>query len=75
MSTMAKTKPYDVVLVTGGSGFVGQHIVKLLQEKDKDVKEIRVFDRVPYTDKLGKILLLMGDSKPLFCVIKLIKFA
>ena len=43
----------DVVLVTGGSGFLGQHIVKLLQERASDVREIRVFDKIPYQNKLG----------------------
>ena len=43
----------DVVLVTGGSGFLGQHIVKLLQERASDVREIRVFDKKPYQNKLG----------------------
>ena len=43
----------DVVLVTGGAGFLGQHIVKLLQERTSDVREIRVFDRIPYENHLG----------------------
>ncbi|KAG8173564.1 hypothetical protein JTE90_021687 [Oedothorax gibbosus] len=43
----------EVVLVTGSSGCLGQHIVKLLQEKDDNVSEIRLFDRVPYDNKLG----------------------
>lgn len=38
----------------GGSGFLGQHIVKQLQEKDNDVKEIRIIDLQPYKKKLGK---------------------
>ena len=46
----------DVVLVTGGSGFLGQHIVKLLQERASDVREIRVFDKIPYQNKLGNAL-------------------
>ena len=47
----------DVVLVTGGSGFLGQHIVKLLQERASDVREIRVFDKIPYQNKLGTCIL------------------
>ncbi|XP_064460844.1 3 beta-hydroxysteroid dehydrogenase type 7-like isoform X2 [Ornithodoros turicata] len=43
----------EVVLVTGSSGFLGQHIVKLLQEEDQTVREIRLFDIVPYENKLG----------------------
>lgn len=43
----------EVVLVTGSSGFLGQHIVKLLQEQDKTVREIRLFDIRPYENKLG----------------------
>ena len=48
----------DVVLVTGGAGFLGQHIVKLLQQQGSDVKEIRVFDRICYENKLGKFLMI-----------------
>lgn len=43
----------DIVLVTGSSGFLGQHIVKLLQEKDDEVEEIRLFDNRPYKNNLG----------------------
>lgn len=42
-----------VVLVTGGSGFLGQHVVKHLQLYGDNVKEIRVLDKVPYEQKLG----------------------
>lgn len=38
----------------GGSGFLGQHIVKQLQENDDDVKEIRIVDLQPYKKKLGE---------------------
>jgi len=40
--------------VTGGAGFLGQHIVRLLQERASNVDEIRVFDTRPYRNKLGK---------------------
>ena len=48
------SKP-EVYLVTGGSGFVGQHVVKQLQERGKDIKEIRVFDTKPYYQLLGNV--------------------
>jgi nucleoside-diphosphate-sugar epimerase len=38
----------------GGSGFLGQHIVKHLQLYATNLKEIRVLDIVPYEKKLGK---------------------
>ena len=44
----------EVILVTGGAGFLGQHIVRLLQERTTNVNEIRVFDTRPYRNKLGK---------------------
>lgn len=43
----------EVVLVTGASGCLGQHIVKLLQERDDSVKEIRLFDLKSYKNNLG----------------------
>lgn len=43
----------QVIVVTGSSGCLGQHIVKLLQEKDDGVTEIRLLDRRPYENKLG----------------------
>ncbi|XP_045173791.2 3 beta-hydroxysteroid dehydrogenase/Delta 5--_4-isomerase type 4-like isoform X2 [Mercenaria mercenaria] len=41
-----------VVLVTGGSGFLGQHVVGLLQERADHVTGIRVLDVIPYKNKL-----------------------
>ena len=45
-----------VVLVTGGSGFLGQHLIGLLQTRAPHVTEIRVLDLPsnPYVNKLGK---------------------
>ena len=45
----------QVVLVTGGAGFLGQHLVKLLQEYDDSVSEIRVFDIKPHVNTLGTL--------------------
>ncbi|XP_015785978.1 3 beta-hydroxysteroid dehydrogenase/Delta 5--_4-isomerase type 3-like [Tetranychus urticae] len=41
------------VLVTGSSGFLGQHIIKLLQEQDDSVSSIVCFDKRPYRNNLG----------------------
>ncbi|KAJ8312422.1 hypothetical protein KUTeg_009795, partial [Tegillarca granosa] len=46
------TTSSDTVLVTGGAGFLGQHIVKLLQEKADHVKEIKILDMKPYRNIL-----------------------
>ncbi|KAL3841773.1 hypothetical protein ACJMK2_019874 [Sinanodonta woodiana] len=41
------------VLVTGGAGFLGQHVVELLQSSAEHVTDIRIFDMEPYINKLG----------------------
>ncbi|XP_074601084.1 3 beta-hydroxysteroid dehydrogenase/Delta 5--_4-isomerase [Brevipalpus obovatus] len=41
------------VFVSGASGFLGQHIVKLLQEEDDTVESIVCFDLKPYHNNLG----------------------
>lgn len=43
----------ETILITGASGFLGQHIVKLLQEKAENVEKIILFDMKPYRNKLG----------------------
>ena len=47
-----------VVLVTGGSGFIGQHIIKqLLENRDSlGIREIRSVDIVPYKNRIGKFV-------------------
>ncbi|XP_054155511.1 3 beta-hydroxysteroid dehydrogenase/Delta 5--_4-isomerase-like [Oppia nitens] len=42
----------QVVLVTGASGCLGQHLVKHLQERDESVKEIKCLDIKPYQNNL-----------------------
>uniref|UniRef100_A0A1B0CKA8 Putative 3 beta-hydroxysteroid dehydrogenase/delta 5--4-isomerase type 1 zootermopsis nevadensis n=1 Tax=Lutzomyia longipalpis TaxID=7200 RepID=A0A1B0CKA8_LUTLO len=61
-----KKKSSEIVLIVGGSGFLGQHIVKMLTEDDDTVAEIRVVDVKPYENKLNhsaskKITTYIGD--------------
>ncbi|XP_052873749.1 NADPH-dependent 3-keto-steroid reductase Hsd3b5 [Anopheles cruzii] len=56
----------ETVLVTGGSGFYGQHLIRLLQERDPKVGEIRVVDLNPYQNRIGhlgskKVVSIVGD--------------
>ncbi|XP_045172383.2 3 beta-hydroxysteroid dehydrogenase/Delta 5--_4-isomerase-like [Mercenaria mercenaria] len=53
-------KDSATVLVTGGTGFLGQHVVGLLQTKADHVTEIRVLDMVPFENKLD-----YNHTKPL----------
>ncbi|CAG2068282.1 unnamed protein product, partial [Timema podura] len=36
------------LLCAGGSGFLGQHVIKHLHERDPRVREIRILDLVPF---------------------------
>lgn len=46
-TAMSDSQPALVYLITGGSGFLGKHLVRLLLEKEDKVTEIRVFDKCP----------------------------
>lgn len=52
------------ILITGGSGFLGSHIVKELSGEDRlmDVAEIRVFDLKPYPGQ-EEVRFIQGDTR------------
>ncbi|XP_059613602.1 3 beta-hydroxysteroid dehydrogenase/Delta 5--_4-isomerase type 4 [Phlebotomus argentipes] len=61
-----KKKSSEIVLIVGGSGFLGQHLVKQLIEEEDSVQEIRVLDLKPYENRLNhgaskKITTFIGD--------------
>lgn len=39
--------PGLVYLITGGSGFLGRHLLRLLLEKEESLMQVRVFDQRP----------------------------
>lgn len=43
-----------MVLVTGASGMIGQHIIRELQKYADRFEEIRTVDRKPFDQFLGK---------------------
>lgn len=45
-------------LIAGGSGFLGQHIVRECQLHDPRSCEIRILDLAPYENRLGKFILI-----------------
>lgn len=52
----------QTVLVTGSSGCLGQHVVRLLHENDDTVGEIRCYDLKPYQNNLRKCSVELSDK-------------
>ncbi|XP_026871511.2 3 beta-hydroxysteroid dehydrogenase type 7 [Electrophorus electricus] len=56
-----------VYVITGGCGFLGQHLLRVLLEKEDQIKEIRLFDKHidsdlhSYTTEHIKVVLTQGD--------------
>ncbi len=51
---LGKGEEKEVVLITGGSGFLGQHLVRELNEKHfEKVAEIRIADKQLFRNLLG----------------------
>nr|XP_057904538.1 3 beta-hydroxysteroid dehydrogenase type 7 [Doryrhamphus excisus]XP_057904539.1 3 beta-hydroxysteroid dehydrogenase type 7 [Doryrhamphus excisus] len=44
-STMNQSRPTLVYLVTGGCGFLGRHLLRVLLAKEDQLSEVRVFDK------------------------------
>ncbi|RXM94123.1 3 beta-hydroxysteroid dehydrogenase type 7 [Acipenser ruthenus] len=69
-------KPGLVYLVTGGCGFLGQHVFRMLLEKEDNVAEVRLFD-LAVDDSLANlstekitVKLIQGDITDLTTVLK-----
>ncbi|XP_017481113.1 PREDICTED: 3 beta-hydroxysteroid dehydrogenase/Delta 5--_4-isomerase type 2 [Rhagoletis zephyria] len=67
-STSLDSAGGEVVLVTGGSGFIGQHLLKhLLRERSNlGIKEIRSLDMLPFENKIDipqaeELKIFVGD--------------
>ncbi|XP_014240127.1 3 beta-hydroxysteroid dehydrogenase/Delta 5--_4-isomerase type 1 [Cimex lectularius] len=43
----------QIVLITGGAGFLGQHLIREIQERQDDIKEIRVVDLIKHENKIN----------------------
>uniref|UniRef100_A0A0A1WJ39 3 beta-hydroxysteroid dehydrogenase/Delta 5-->4-isomerase type 3 n=1 Tax=Zeugodacus cucurbitae TaxID=28588 RepID=A0A0A1WJ39_ZEUCU len=55
MTPTAQNATEEVALVTGGSGFIGQHLLKYLlrEQKNLGIKEVRSLDILPFDNKIG----------------------
>ncbi|KAM9779766.1 3 beta-hydroxysteroid dehydrogenase type 7 [Neosynchiropus ocellatus] len=73
---MSEQQPGLVYLITGGCGFLGQHLLRLLLEKEPNLSEVRVFDKHtdPSLTELGsertKVTVVQGDITNLDSVLE-----
>ncbi|XP_053475009.1 3 beta-hydroxysteroid dehydrogenase type 7 [Ictalurus furcatus] len=64
---MSSENPGLVYLLTGGCGFLGQHLLRVLLEREEKVKEIRLFDKhidsslEDWSTERVKVLVMQGD--------------
>ncbi|XP_061087677.1 3 beta-hydroxysteroid dehydrogenase type 7 isoform X2 [Conger conger] len=60
-------EPGQIYLVTGGCGFLGQHLLRVLLEKEDKVREIRLFDKhtnpslQDHSTERVKVVVIQGD--------------
>lgn len=64
---MSNEKPKLTYVITGGCGFLGQHMLRVLLEKEENIKEIRLFDKhvcatlQSHSTEHVKVVLVQGD--------------
>lgn len=64
---MEEENPGQIYLITGGCGFLGQHLLRVLLEKEDKLKEIRLFDKhidaslQDHSTDLVKVVVTQGD--------------
>lgn len=73
LSSLANSK--IKVFVSGASGFLGQYVVKLLQEEDHSVESIVCYDLKPYENTLGKLNYFPAHVMVIYCCAKYFLFS
>ncbi|XP_049323574.1 3 beta-hydroxysteroid dehydrogenase type 7 [Astyanax mexicanus] len=72
---MSAQEPGLVYLITGGCGFLGQHLLRVLLEKESNLKEIRLFDKLSdpslqnHSTERVKVVVIQGDITDSQCVL------
>src|SRR4051794_26305135 len=50
------------ILVTGGAGFIGSHFVRLVLEREPEMR-VRVLDKLTYAGNPANLAAVQGDSR------------